>query len=93
MVSGIQQEWQTFFNQEAQSMTDSNLHYTAINLLSYAEQRYERLRDSVAEYLDDDLPYDLIVKDLTRALEESRVYYDQQVAKHNDLINLLQGEC
>jgi len=74
-------------------MTDSNLHYTAINPLPYAEQRYERLQDSVAEYLDDDLPYDLLVKDLVRALEESRVYYDKQVAKHNDLINLLQGEC
>ena len=74
-------------------MTDSSLHYTAINPLPYAEQRYERLKDSVSEYLDDDLPYDRLVKDMLRALEESRVYYDQQVAKHNDLINLLQGEC
>lgn len=93
MASGIQQEWQAFFNQETQSMTDSSLHYTAINPLPYAEQRYERLKDSVSEYLDDDLPYDRLVKDMLRALEESRVYYDQQVAKHNDLINLLQGEC
>ena len=72
---------------------DLNLHYSAINPLPYAEQRYERLKDSVAEYLDDDVPYDQLVKDMLRALEESRVYYDQQVAKHNDLINLLQGEC
>ena len=74
-------------------MTDFNqlnsLHYTAINPVPYAEQRYERLQDSVAEYLDDDLPYDQLVKDLARALKESRVYYDKQVAKHNDLLNLL----
>ena len=74
-------------------MTDPNLHYTPINPLPYAEQRYERLKDSVSEYLDDDVPYDQLVTDLKRALTESRVYYDKQVAKHNDLLNLLQGEC
>lgn len=92
MASGIQQEWQTFFNQEAQSMSDSSLRYTAVNPLPYAEQRYERLKDSVSEYLDDDVPYDQLVTDLKRALKESRVYYDQQVAKHNDLLNLLEED-
>jgi hypothetical protein len=71
---------------------DFSLHYTAINPLPYAEQRYERLRDSVSEYLDDDVPYDQLVTDLKRALNESRVYYDKQVAKHNGLLNLLGGD-
>ena len=71
---------------------DLNLHYTAIQPLPYAEQRYERLRDSVSEYLDDDVPYDQLVIDLKRALNESRVYYDKQVAKHNGLLNLLGGD-
>lgn len=87
MASGIQQEWQTFFNQEAQSMT-----HAPINLLPYTEQRYARLQDSVSEYLDDDVPYDQLVTDLKRSLKESRVYYETQVAKHNDLLNLLEGE-
>ena len=74
-------------------MTDPNLlHYTPISPLPYAEQRYGRLEDSLAEYLDDDVSYDQLVADLKRALKKSRVYYDKQVAKHNDLLNLLEGD-
>lgn len=51
---------------------------------TYEQQRYERLLDSVSEYLDDsDGEPEVFLADVIRALAEGRKYFSERVAAYD----------
>lgn len=61
-------------------MSENTFSFTNYNLTSYADQRYQRLLESVDEYLtEEQAGSKLFLDDLQKALLELRQYHDNVV--------------
>lgn len=59
---------------------------------NFEEQRYERLKETVSEYLDEgDGTAAQFVQDLQRTLLENCKYFSERVEQYNELLKFYQG--
>ena len=60
-------------------------------LTSYQEQRFDRLADSIAEYLDDDgCEPEVFLNDLREGLQAGRKYFYGRVAAYDHVLGAIQ---